>query len=363
MAALTPDQLLKVLQAEGVKLCPDCLKSDWRTLTRPGDFDPVGIVVHHTASNTTSTSLIRNGRSDLAGPLANFHLTRDGVLHLVSAGKCNHAGKCDGDVVAAMKAGRPAPAPDEDTVVLNGLAYGFECNGEADGQPFTPAMTDTLIRAITAISRAKGWNANHTVAHKEATRRKPQDPSGIRMSELRDAVSKRLSSQKATTAAKYRTVTVKKGQTLSAIAAAAAVTVGAVMAVNPQIHDANKIQPGDVVTIPPSASATAKPAPKPTAKVTPTSTAKPTSTPVRVTPKPTPKPTAKPAPAPAAKPAPTLRRGDKGADVRDLQRRLGLRVDGDFGPKTEKAVKAFQRKHKLRADGVVGPKTWAALGR
>jgi peptidoglycan hydrolase-like protein with peptidoglycan-binding domain len=51
-----------------------------------------------------------------------------------------------------------------------------------------------------------------------------------------------------------------------------------------------------------------------------------------------------------------------GTSVSDLQRALGIPVDGDFGPQTEKAVKAFQRKHGLTADGVVGPATWAALG-
>ncbi|MGH3745820.1 MAG: peptidoglycan recognition protein family protein [Micromonosporaceae bacterium] len=61
-----------------------------------------------------------------------------------------------------------------------------------------------------------------------------------------------------------------------------------------------------------------------------------------------------------------LRRGSSGAAVRDLQRDLNaagaqLAVDGDFGPKTEAAVKAFQRKAGIDVDGVVGPQTRAAL--
>lgn len=58
----------------------------------------------------------------------------------------------------------------------------------------------------------------------------------------------------------------------------------------------------------------------------------------------------------------TLRKGSKGQDVKELQRLLGgLAVDGDFGPKTEAAAKAFQSANGLAVDGIVGPKTWAAL--
>lgn len=65
---------------------------------------------------------------------------------------------------------------------------------------------------------------------------------------------------------------------------------------------------------------------------------------------------------------PTLRRGSEGDEVADLQMLLNskfgykLDIDGDFGSKTESAVKDFQTKHGLTADGVVGAKTWKALG-
>jgi peptidoglycan hydrolase-like protein with peptidoglycan-binding domain len=48
--------------------------------------------------------------------------------------------------------------------------------------------------------------------------------------------------------------------------------------------------------------------------------------------------------------------------VRTLQRVLGgLTIDGDFGPKTDAAVKEFQRETGLVDDGVVGAKTWEKL--
>jgi peptidoglycan hydrolase-like protein with peptidoglycan-binding domain len=52
----------------------------------------------------------------------------------------------------------------------------------------------------------------------------------------------------------------------------------------------------------------------------------------------------------------------RGASVRLAQKRLGVAVDGVFGPGTSKAVRRFQRGHHMAADGVVGPATWVALG-
>lgn len=57
----------------------------------------------------------------------------------------------------------------------------------------------------------------------------------------------------------------------------------------------------------------------------------------------------------------TVRRGDTGADVRLLQRFLGVADDGDFGPLTEAAVRRYQQMRRLGVDGVVGPQTWGAI--
>lgn len=63
---------------------------------------------------------------------------------------------------------------------------------------------------------------------------------------------------------------------------------------------------------------------------------------------------------------PVLRRGSDGDAVEILQVRLRqqgfpLTLDGDFGPATELAVKAFQARAGLTSDGIVGPQSWAAL--
>jgi putative chitinase len=56
-----------------------------------------------------------------------------------------------------------------------------------------------------------------------------------------------------------------------------------------------------------------------------------------------------------------LRKGDNNENVKLLQQKLHLDPVGNFGPKTEEAVKIWQAAHGLTADGIVGDKTWAMI--
>lgn len=66
---------------------------------------------------------------------------------------------------------------------------------------------------------------------------------------------------------------------------------------------------------------------------------------------------------------PTLKRGDCGDSVRDMQLMLIAQdydlgkwgADGEFGRDTENALKLYQAEHNLTPDGICGPKTWAVL--
>ncbi len=64
--------------------------------------------------------------------------------------------------------------------------------------------------------------------------------------------------------------------------------------------------------------------------------------------------------------ADAFRPGDQGTQVAQIQGELAnlgydVSVDGDFGPATEEAVKAFQSSVGLAADGLVGDQTYHAL--
>ena len=77
--------------------------------------------------------------------------------------------------------------------------------------------------------------------------------------------------------------------------------------------------------------------------------------------------TATPTSKPTNTPATSLKKGDSGSEVRELQERLKELgyytnyVDGDFGDVTEEAVKAFQRNNGLTADGKAGSVTLSKL--
>lgn len=65
-------------------------------------LNPRGAVTHHTAGpaatstrRAPSLGIIINGRSDLAGPLANTYIDYDGNVYVIASGKANHAGLAD----------------------------------------------------------------------------------------------------------------------------------------------------------------------------------------------------------------------------------------------------------------------------
>ncbi len=132
--------------------------------------------------------------------------------------------------------------------------------------------------------------------------------------------------------------TVRSGDTLSHIAKRNGVGLNDLLKANPQIRNANLIHPGQAVTIPDGGRADTRTI----------STTGP-STPV------------------ARSNGPILSRGDSGPAVSALQQvlqRLGFspgQIDGQFGPRTQDALRGFQRSQSLIADGALGPTTREAL--
>lgn len=182
-----------VLRSEGVAVHE---VDGWQSRQRPGEFTPAGVLFHHTAG-LHALDIIVNGRSDLAGPLADIYLDKQGVAHVVSDGRCNHAGRVAGIVVARIRNDKP-PVGTASSLGLvddtdgNRWFYGVEMENLGDGvDPWPVVQLDAAARIGAALCRASGWTANRCAGHLEVTRRKP-DPRGFPMSSLRALVAQRL---------------------------------------------------------------------------------------------------------------------------------------------------------------------------
>lgn len=57
-----------------------------------------------------------------------------------------------------------------------------------------------------------------------------------------------------------------------------------------------------------------------------------------------------------------LKLGMAGEPVKRLQQKLDVAADGQFGPATDAALKAYQKDHGLAVDGIAGPDTFAQMG-
>nr|WSW67404.1 peptidoglycan-binding protein [Streptomyces sp. NBC_00995] len=201
--ALTADQLLAALHAEGVDVVE---YESWRTHNRNhvGAWGPLnGVMIHHTVSSGTDASveLCYNGHSALPGPLCHGVIDKAGTVHLVGNGRANHAGGGDPAVlqrVIAEDYGDRPPAPHEHegsagSVDGNARFYGFECVNLGDGEdPWPAAQIEAIERVSAAICRAHGWTARSVIGHLEWSDWKV-DPRGFTMPSLRDRVAARLS--------------------------------------------------------------------------------------------------------------------------------------------------------------------------
>lgn len=184
--------LASILRAEGVTVVEE---NGWRTYCRPGSFDPAGVMVHHTAGHKDLAVVIA-GRPDLKGPLANTWLSQQGVAHLISAGRCNHAGSGAAVVYAEVQqniapSGTAAALHLTDHTDGNTRFYGIEVENLGDGHDAYPvAQVQALVGICAALCRHHGWGWQRVIGHKEWTARKI-DPT-LDMNQLRQFVAGRL---------------------------------------------------------------------------------------------------------------------------------------------------------------------------
>lgn len=172
--------LADVCRASGL---PVVEVAGWRTRGRDGRFNPRGTLVHHTGtgpstSSSAVVSLLVKGRPDLAGPLCQLGLDRDGTVYVIAAGRGNHAGK--------SKAFAGVPAGDGNELWLGIEAF----NSGSEGWGLVQLLA--YHRLCAALADGYGWPRARTAAHAETSVTGKWDPGYggrvIDMAAFRDAV-------------------------------------------------------------------------------------------------------------------------------------------------------------------------------
>lgn len=121
-----------------------------------GALDTVSaIIIHHTATPASrlgdypSLGIVRDGRSDLAGPLAQLGAGRSGRMYVVSNGVANHAG-----VV-------------QKTWMNNDNTIGIEVESPGTGPVWPEEQVHGVARAVAALCKRYGVPVSRVLGHKE----------------------------------------------------------------------------------------------------------------------------------------------------------------------------------------------------
>lgn len=144
--------LADVLREAGLKVEES---PGWKTKGRGPMGTPKGVMLHHTAGpksgNSPSLRIVRDGRSDLPGPLSHLFLARDGTYIVIGAGRTNHAGRGSWQGASG-----------------NSSFIGIEAENAGDGtDPWPDAQIDAYERGVAALLTKIGADAVMAVGHKE----------------------------------------------------------------------------------------------------------------------------------------------------------------------------------------------------
>lgn len=140
----------------------------WRTRGREYG-SPQVVVCHHTAESRNSgdaggLGVVVHGRQGLPGPIANYYLSRSGIVYVVAAGVANNAGKGN-----ARRAGHPEWSGNSRTIGIEAANSGTE--------PWPAKQYAAYVALVAAVCRRMGWSATRVVGHKEWSTTGKPDPS------------------------------------------------------------------------------------------------------------------------------------------------------------------------------------------
>lgn len=134
---------------------------DWRTRGRPastGDFDPQGILCHHTASpagtsDQADLNAILWGNSQAPGPISQLLIGRSGTVYLVAAGRANHGGQ------------GIRPGLDRGCADMNAALVGIEASNNGVGEYWPDHQIAAYARTVAALTAGYGWALDAVYFH------------------------------------------------------------------------------------------------------------------------------------------------------------------------------------------------------
>lgn len=136
-----------------------------------------GVVWHHTVTSKKwldghVAALLRDGRRDLAGPLVQLGVERDGTIVVVALGRANHNGYGE----------------------WGNDAVGIEFYNDGKGEPLTDEQIAAGLLITETVLRHEGLHYSRTKAHRETDPKRKVDllPSVLDMGWVRRQVAARL---------------------------------------------------------------------------------------------------------------------------------------------------------------------------
>jgi hypothetical protein len=133
-----------------------------------GQVDPIGIIVHHTASSSGS-----DGQPDVdrlafecdVAPMSNLYIDRGGQWWVLAGGATNTNGT----------GGPWGPIPLDSA---NSRVIGIEAGNNGIGEPWPDVMQDSYVAGVAAMADAYGVEAGNILSHQEWAPTRKIDPAG-----------------------------------------------------------------------------------------------------------------------------------------------------------------------------------------
>lgn len=163
-----------VLGKAGLKVA---LVDGWLTRGRGPMAQKIeGVICHHTAGprngNMPSLGILKDGRTDLPGPLSQLGLGRDGTYYVIAAGKSNHGGAGSWQGFSG-----------------NDKFIGIEAENTGDSiEPWSPVQYEAYLKGIAAILNYLDLPTIMCCGHKEYAPNRKTDPT-FDMDEFREQVN------------------------------------------------------------------------------------------------------------------------------------------------------------------------------